>query len=58
MWKDPIVEDIKQRSQRYTKQFGYDIKAIAADIRKTAKQVSKPSRLRHPNERPREKQTV
>lgn len=32
MW-DPIVEEVRRIRQEYAKQFNYDLRAIAADLR-------------------------
>jgi hypothetical protein len=31
---DPIVEEVRRVRQEYAKQFGYDLHALAADLRK------------------------
>jgi hypothetical protein len=31
---DPIVEEVRRVRQEYAKQFGYDLRALAADLRK------------------------
>jgi len=46
---DPIVDDIRRIREQYAKQFGYDLQAMAADLRKKEerhreKLVSYPSR--------------
>ncbi len=33
MWKDEIVEEVRQARDEYAAQFNYDIAAICADIR-------------------------
>jgi hypothetical protein len=37
---DPIVEEVRRVRQEYAKQFGYDLHAIAADLRKHEEQHS------------------
>ena len=32
MWKDPIVEDIRQLRDTYAARFDYDLEAIARDL--------------------------
>jgi hypothetical protein len=34
MWSDPIVEEVRRVRQEYAKQFNYDLRAIAADLRR------------------------
>jgi len=34
MLNDPIVEELRRIRQDYAKQFDYDVRAIAADLRK------------------------
>ena len=34
MRDDPIVEEVRRIRDEYAKQFGYDLRAIAADLRK------------------------
>jgi hypothetical protein len=34
MWNDPIVEEIREVRNTHAKKFGYDLKAIAADLSK------------------------
>lgn len=34
MYKDPIVEEVRKRRQEWAARFGYDIEAMAADLRK------------------------
>ena len=33
MWRDPIVEEIRQYRQEYAAQFNHDLKAICRDLR-------------------------
>lgn len=37
MWKDPIIEEVRSARDSIAKRFGYDLKRIFADIRKTEK---------------------
>jgi len=37
MWRDPIVEEIRQLRQQYAAQFNHDLKAICQDLRKRQK---------------------
>ncbi len=54
MYKDPIVEDIRKHRQEYARQFNFDIRAIAADLKKKEERhqdklvsfPSKPARYR------------
>jgi len=34
MQNDPIVEEVRQARQTYSKQFDYDLRAMAADLRR------------------------
>ena len=38
MCNDPIVEEIRRIRQGYAKQFDYDVRAIAEDLRKREQQ--------------------
>jgi hypothetical protein len=40
MDSDPIVEEVRRVRQEYAKQFGYDLHALAADLRKHEEQHS------------------
>jgi len=49
MWNDPIVEEVRKIRNDHAKKFNYDLKAIAADLKKQQqigkrKVVSLPSR--------------
>jgi hypothetical protein len=33
MWRDPIVEEIRQYRQEYAARFNHDLKAICRDLR-------------------------
>ncbi|MEX0725100.1 MAG: hypothetical protein WEB58_19075 [Planctomycetaceae bacterium] len=33
MWRDPIVDEIRQLRQEYAAQFNHDLKAICRDLR-------------------------
>ena len=37
MWRDPIVEEIRQLRQQYAAQFNHDLKAICQDLRERQK---------------------
>ena len=37
MWRDPIVEEIRQLRQLYAAQFHHDLKAICRDLRERQK---------------------
>ena len=37
MWNDPIVEEIRAVRNAHAKKFNYDLKAIAADLKKQQK---------------------
>jgi len=54
MQTDPIVEEVRRIRQEYTKQFGYDLHAIAADLRKHEQQH--PERLISLSPKPAEKE--
>ena len=34
MWNDPIVEEVRKVRNDHAKKFNYDLKAIAADLKK------------------------
>lgn len=34
MWEDPIVAEVREIREKLAAQFGYDVKAIFADLRK------------------------
>jgi len=38
MQTDPIVKEVRRIRQEYAKQFGYDLHALAADLRKHEQQ--------------------
>ena len=38
MLNDPIVEEVRRIRQEYAKQFDYDVRAIAEDLRKREQQ--------------------
>ncbi len=40
MWRDPIVEEVRQYRQQYAAQFNYDLKAICQDLREKQKKAS------------------
>jgi hypothetical protein len=40
MFEDPIVEEVRRVRQEYAKQFNYDLRAMAADLRKQEQQHS------------------
>lgn len=49
MWNDPIVEEVRKVRDEHAKKFDYDLKAIAADLKKQQesskmKFVTRPSR--------------
>jgi hypothetical protein len=54
MQTDPIVEEVRRIRQEYAKQFGYDLHAIAADLRKHEQQH--PERLISLSPKPAEKE--
>ncbi len=37
MWKDPIVEEVRKIREEHAARFGYDLKAIFEDLKKTEK---------------------
>jgi len=43
MRNDPIVEEVRRIRQEYAKQFDYDVRAMAADLRK--REQEHPDRL-------------
>ena len=43
MEPDPIIEEVRRIRQEYAERFGYDLQAIAADLRKREQQY--PERL-------------
>jgi hypothetical protein len=38
MQKDPIIEEVRRTRQEYAKKFGYNIRALAADLQKHEQQ--------------------
>lgn len=34
MWRDPIVEEVRQLREQYAAQFNHDLKAICRDLRR------------------------
>jgi hypothetical protein len=42
MFRDPIVEEVRAARQRHAKQFGYDLRRIAEDLRKRQEQSQRP----------------
>ncbi|MCK6555461.1 hypothetical protein L6Q96_12910 [Candidatus Binatia bacterium] len=38
MWKDPIVEEVRKIRQEHAERFNYDLRAIAADLRRQQEQ--------------------
>ena len=34
MWEDPIVEDVRRTREQLAAEYGFDVKAIFADLRK------------------------
>lgn len=34
MWEDPIVEEVRKVREEHARRFNYDLKAIAADLKK------------------------
>ena len=40
MLNDPIVEEVRRVREEYAKQFDYDVRAMAADLRKREQQHS------------------
>jgi hypothetical protein len=53
MQTDPIVEEVRRIRQEYAKQFGYDIRALAANLREHEQQH--PERLISLSPKPAEK---
>ena len=43
MQADPIVDEVRRVRQEYANRFGYDLRAIAADLRK--REQERPERL-------------
>lgn len=41
MWRDPIVEEIRQLRQQYAAQFDHDLSAICRDLRERQKKSSR-----------------
>ena len=37
LWKDPIVEEVRQARQAHAKKFGNDLDAIARDLKRTVR---------------------
>jgi len=40
MWTDPIVEEVRRVRQEYAKRLNYDLRAIAAELRKQEQEHS------------------
>jgi len=38
MARDPIVEEVRRYREQYAAQFGYDLRAIAEDVKKRERQ--------------------
>lgn len=38
MEADPIIEEVRRIRQEYAQRFGYDLRAVAADLRKREQQ--------------------
>lgn len=45
-WKDPIVEEVRAARQAYAAKFNFDLKAIAADLRKLSRELRKSGEYR------------
>ena len=43
MFVDPVVEEVRRERQKHAEQFNYDLRAIAADLKKQERQP--PERL-------------
>jgi hypothetical protein len=57
MEADPIIEEVRRIRQEYARRFGYDLRAVAADLRKREQQH--PERLvSFPPKPVRERKTV
>ena len=41
MWRDPIVEEIRQLRQQYAARFNHDLKAICQDLRERQKKAGR-----------------
>ena len=41
MWRDPIVEEIRQLRQQYASQFHHDLAAICRDLRERQRKSSR-----------------
>ena len=37
-WKDPVVEEVRERGRAYTARFKHDVKAIMEDLRRHQRQ--------------------
>lgn len=48
MWKDPIVEEVRSARDSIAKRFGYDLKRIFADLRKSEKKRAATSKQAGP----------
>jgi hypothetical protein len=49
MWEDPIVAEVHRTREKLAAEFGFDVKAIFADLRK--RQAALGERLVHPKKR-------
>ena len=43
MWRDPIVEEMRQYRQEYAARFNHELKAICRDLRERQKKGGKPA---------------
>lgn len=52
MWNDPIVEEVRKIRNEHAKKFNYDLKAIAADLKRQQKPASGSLSRSSPKSRP------
>jgi len=57
MFRDPIVEKIRRVRQQHARQFGYDLRAIAFDLRRR-EQLHRDRLISFPPKAPRKKRTA
>lgn len=39
MWKDPIVEEVRNAREEHAARFGYDLRAVYEDLKESEKQT-------------------
>jgi hypothetical protein len=41
MWKDPIVEEVRQAREEYAARFGFDLEALVRDLREHQEELAR-----------------